>query len=93
MLFVLGSAVSVYFLFFRFVHSRGRTLNGESFSPPLRKSIDWKLALGSMLFGIGWGISGVCPGPALVHLAHLDTQISGFLATLFLGFEVQRRLD
>jgi hypothetical protein len=41
----------------------------ETWRVPNRKDIDWKLISGSVLFGVGWGLAGVCPGPAVVGLA------------------------
>jgi hypothetical protein len=47
--------------------------------------------IGSILFGLGWGIAGLCPGPALTLLAGLDKNIFVFLITMFCGFEIQKR--
>lgn len=39
----------------------------DSWELPTRKDVDWKLVVGSMLFGVGWGVSGLCPGPACMY--------------------------
>lgn len=93
LIFVLGSAVPVYFILFQFLRRRGKTLNGARFAQPAPRPVDKKLVAGSMIFGIGWGIAGICPGPALVHMAFLDMNFAAFLLALFAGFELQRRLS
>lgn len=92
LIFVLGSAVLVYFVSFIFLRRRQRTLNGTRFEHPTPRPVDRKLILGSALFGIGWGIAGLCPGPALVHIAFLELNFAAFLLAMFAGFELQRRL-
>jgi len=91
--FVLGSAVPVYFIFFMILRKKKHTLNGTVFnSPPIRK-INKRLVVGSVIFGIGWGISGICPGPALTHLAFIDIPFVVFIATMILGFEIEKRIQ
>ena len=93
LIFVMGSALIVYYFAFLFLKRRRLTLSGLPFSKPIRKNIDWKLIVGSALFGIGWGISGFCPGPALVHIAQLDKNFALFIAAMLMGFEAQKRMD
>jgi uncharacterized membrane protein YedE/YeeE len=50
-----------------------------------RKDIDARLIIGAILFGAGWGLLGVCPGPAIVNIATFDTQIFVFLISMFAG--------
>jgi uncharacterized membrane protein YedE/YeeE len=92
LIFVLGSAVPVYLVAFLYLRRRQRTLNGTEFKHPAARPIDKKLVVGAILFGVGWGIAGICPGPALVHVAFLDTNFVIFIATMIAGFELQRRL-
>jgi uncharacterized protein len=93
LLFVLGAATPVYGLFFFFIRRRGRHLLGGDFPKPPARGLDKKLILGSVIFGVGWGLIGLCPGPALVRLAWIDLNTIGFLVTMYLGFEVQRKLS
>ncbi len=93
LIFVLGSAVPVYFILFLFLRRRGKTLNGTRFAYPAPRPVDKKLVLGSALFGIGWGIAGICPGPALVHIAFLEKNFAIFIFAMLAGFELQRRLS
>jgi uncharacterized membrane protein YedE/YeeE len=68
LLFVLGGAVGVTVIAFRFVLRLPHPLYAEKFELPTRKNIDRKLILGAVIFGVGWGIAGYCPGPGLTAL-------------------------
>ena len=65
LLFVLSGAVGVTIITFRFVLRLSQPIFGEKFYLPTRKDIDLPLILGAAIFGIGWGIAGYCPGPAI----------------------------
>lgn len=93
LLFVLGSAAPVYMLFFFLLKKRKKTFVGSVFANPAPRAADKKLILGSAIFGLGWGIIGICPGPALVHLSFLDINFAIFIAMMFLGFDLQRRFS
>ena len=69
LLFVLGGAVSVTVIAFRFVLRLPQPIWGDKFYLPTRKDIDRSLILGAAIFGIGWGIAGYCPGPGITALA------------------------
>lgn len=63
--FVMGGAVLVTLISFRFVLQRPHPIFSEKFYLPTRQDIDRTLLIGAGLFGIGWGIAGYCPGPAI----------------------------
>ena len=69
LMFVLAGAVSVTLLAFRLVLRRPRPVLAEGFQLPATNAIDRPLLAGAALFGIGWGLAGYCPGPALVSIA------------------------
>lgn len=92
LIFILGAAVPVYCVAFFIIRRRQKTLNGVSFGHPAPRPIDKKLIFGSIIFGIGWGIAGTCPGPALIHLAYPETNFVIFVVMMFAGFELQGRL-
>ena len=71
---------------------RGRTSCGDALQVPTNTRIDMRLLLGSVLFGIGWGIAGYCPGPALANLAHASTDAIVFVAALLAGSQLARLL-
>ena len=90
---VLGGAVSVAFMAFRWVLRQSRPLFSEGFQIPTRH--DWlnlPLLGGSALFGIGWGISGYCPGPAIAQLAAPNAETWVFLPALIIGAILARAL-
>lgn len=62
-----------------------RPLLTQEFSHPEKTSVDTSLILGSSLFGIGWGLSGVCPGPAVVNVASLNSGFLGFFVAMLAG--------
>lgn len=82
--FVLGGAVGVTIISFRFILPLKHPLLDEKFYLPTRNDIDGKLILGAVIFGIGWGISGFCPGPAVVSLASLSLNAFIFMLA-FIG--------
>jgi len=63
--FVMGGAVLVTIISFRFVLKRSHPIFGNRFYLPTRKDIDRNLLIGAGFFGVGWGIAGYCPGPAI----------------------------
>lgn len=66
LLFVMAGAVGVTSVTFPWVLRRRQPMVETEFRLPTRSAVDWALLVGSALFGIGWGLSGYCPGPALV---------------------------
>lgn len=68
LLFVLGGAVGVTLIAFRFVLRLPHPFFDNQFYLPTQKQIDIPLVVGAAIFGIGWGISGYCPGPSLTAL-------------------------
>ncbi len=68
LLFVLGGAVGVTLITFRFVLRLPQPIFSSKFYLPTRKDIDLLLILGAAIFGIGWGIAGYCPGPGITAL-------------------------
>ena len=63
--FVMAGAVAVSFVAFRVARTRHTPLLGDTFRLPTRRDIDAPLVVGALLFGVGWGLAGLCPGPAI----------------------------
>ncbi len=82
---VMFGAVTVHFFAYRIVALQGSPLFSVTFSLPTRRDVDARLVLGAALFGIGWGLSGLCPGPALVALGGGSATALVFAAAMTLG--------
>jgi uncharacterized protein len=85
LIFVMLAAVVVTFLGYRLVLRRERPVLAERFSLPTAKEIDAKVIAGPALFGIGWGLSGFCPGPAITSLALLAKGTLVFVSAMLIG--------
>ena len=84
--FVLGGAVVVFFVAWRFSAGRARPLFAEAFSWPKRTAIlDSRLLGGSAVFGVGWGLVGFCPGPGFSSLAYLRPESVVFVVAMLAG--------
>ncbi|MEL6248819.1 MAG: DUF6691 family protein [Cyanobacteria bacterium J06648_16] len=90
LLFVLGGAVGVTAIAFRFVLRRSVPLFNGKFHLPARTDIDGPLVAGAALFGIGWGIAGYCPGPGISALVIGSWNPVVFLAAMVAGMAVYR---
>lgn len=91
LMFVLAGAVGVTVVAFRFVLARRRPLLAERFELPTATAIDRRLVVGAAIFGIGWGIAGYCPGPAIASLASADVGVIVFVVAMIAGGLLARR--
>lgn len=82
---VMAGAVAVGAVAFAFMRTKTRSLLGAPVLLPDRGTIDGRLVLGSLLFGVGWGLSGICPGPALVLAGTGSAKGLAFLAAMLAG--------
>lgn len=93
LLWVMGGAVTVSAIAFAAAKRQKRSWLGAPMQIPVSTQIDRRLLLGSLLFGIGWGIAGICPGPALVLVGSGNLDAIIFLAAMLLGmgiFEIKQ---
>ena len=91
---VMGGAIGVGLLAFRLARKRSQALLGGPMQLPTARQIDRRLMLGGLTFGVGWGLAGFCPGPALASLATGGSKPLIFTAAMLLGmviFEVLER--
>ena len=77
---VMAGAILISFIPFQLASRTPRALLGEPMRLPSARDIDRRLVLGSLVFGVGWGLAGYCPGPALVSLA-----LGGYKPLVFVG--------
>ena len=82
---VMAGAIVVASTAFAIAARRTRTLIGDEMKLPFARQIDLPLIGGSMLFGIGWGLAGFCPGPALAALASASPGVILFVVAMILG--------
>jgi uncharacterized membrane protein YedE/YeeE len=85
---VMGGAILVGLFAFRLAGKRARAFLGGAMHLPQRRDVDNRLVGGSLLFGIGWGLAGFCPGPALVSFASGVDQAAVFVAAMLGGMLV-----
>lgn len=83
--FVMAGAIATAALPFVLLKKRGVSLLNHALHFPRPRKIDWRLLCGSALFGIGWGWSGICPGPAIVLLGIKASEAGIFVAAMLLG--------
>jgi uncharacterized membrane protein YedE/YeeE len=93
LVFVMGGAVVVYGIAYRLITSRKRPVLAAELPELGRLRIDKRLIAGSALFGIGWGLAGVCPGPALASLGAPAIGPIVFVAAMLFGTALVRRLS
>jgi uncharacterized membrane protein YedE/YeeE len=91
--FVMGGAVLVGLAAFAIAGRLGRSLLGEPMRLPTATAIDRRLVLGSLAFGVGWGLAGYCPGPALASLATGAVEPLIFAAAMLAGMGVFELLE
>jgi uncharacterized protein len=83
--FVMGGAILVGFFAFRLAGRRARNFLGGAMHLPASRDVDRGLVGGSLVFGIGWGLAGFCPGPALVALGSGQAKAAVFVAAMLAG--------
>ena len=86
--FVMGGAIAVGMVAFALAGRRTSSLLGAPMHLPSKRTIDRRLLLGSALFGLGWGIAGLCPGPALVSLGMGQLKGLVFVVAMLAGMGV-----
>ena len=82
---VMGGGLAVTLVSFRWVLNRPKPILAAEFSLPVRFDIDRKLVIGGVLFGLGWGVAGYCPGPAIAALSFGSAEPWLFVAAMLLG--------
>jgi uncharacterized membrane protein YedE/YeeE len=87
---VMAGAVAVSFVAFRVAGTRTASFLGEAFQIPPRRAIDAPLVVGAMLFGVGWGLAGLCPGPAITALVSGQRKAFLFLGAMLAGMLVYK---
>jgi hypothetical protein len=90
---VMGGAIAVALGPFAWARRRGRTLAGEPVDWPTARGVNARLLVGGLLFGIGWGLAGLCPGPAVVALAAGLADVWMFVLAMLAGLLLVDLID
>ncbi len=90
--FVMGGALLVSFITFAVVKTKNSSWFGGPLLLPKRNDIDARLVSGSVLFGIGWGISGFCPGPAIASVVQGGASALMFVGAMLVGMLVAKKI-
>ena len=90
---VMGGAIAVGLAAFTLAKKRTQSLLGLPMQLPTAKQIDWRLVGGSLSFGLGWGLAGICPGPALVLVGAGVSKGLIFVAAMLAGMAIFELLE
>lgn len=88
--FVMMGAIAVHAALYRVVRRRTSPLFDAKFHVPTRRDLDPKLLAGAALFGVGWGLGGFCPGPAVVSAMTGDRSVLLFVGAMLVGMVLHR---
>ncbi len=92
LLFVMASALAIHIVAWRVVKRLSAPRFGTRYPGPPSQTIDLRLVGGAVLFGLGWGLAGYCPGPAVVSIVSGATSSIVFVTTMVIGIVLARRL-
>lgn len=86
LLFVMGGALLVFMpAYFLLIKPQSKPINAEAFSLSTNKRIDNKLISGAAIFGLGWGLAGICPGPVISSVALGNSDVFVFILAMLFG--------
>ena len=92
--FVMMGALTVFGIgYFLFLKPRTHAINGEDMPLIPKGAIDRQLLVGASLFGIGWGLTGICPGPGIANLGSLNPDILVFVGVMTIGLIIGNKLQ
>lgn len=89
--FVMGGALAVFLPGFWLIKKRQAPVCDSNFHVPAKRSVDKKLVIGAIVFGLGWGLVGYCPGPAIAALTSGSSATAVFVLMMILGWFISRK--
>jgi uncharacterized membrane protein YedE/YeeE len=92
LIFVMIGAIMVAFVGFRLALKRGRPVLANSFKLPINRMLDRRILAGAAIFGVGWGLAGICPGPAFVDLGYGSLKAALFAVAMLVGMAAARAM-
>jgi uncharacterized membrane protein YedE/YeeE len=90
---VMGGAIGVHAITYRLILKRSSPILNSRFQLPTKKDIDKRLIIGAILFGLGWGWAGICPGPGLVSIVSGDLAFFYFIGSMLIGMKFFQLLE
>lgn len=90
---VMGGAILIHSVLFIFIKKRSSPIFDSKFHLPTRKDLDLRLLSGAAIFGLGWGWSGICPGPGLVGLVSGNFHFMIFVASMLVGMAIFKMVE
>lgn len=91
--FVMFGAISVHFISYKIIRKRNTPLFSSKWEIPEKTNVTPSLVVGSLIFGVGWGLGGYCPGPAITSLGSLDSRPFVFVASMLVGMLIFKLID
>ena len=85
---VMAGAIAVHAITYRLILKRPSPILVSKFQVPTRKDIDMRLIMGAILFGLGWGWAGICPGPGLVSVFSGNMAFIYFIGAMLVGMKL-----
>ncbi|ALE01442.1 YeeE/YedE family protein [Candidatus Thioglobus sp.] len=92
LIFVMGGGIITAGPFFYLMRNRQTSSLGNQIDLPKKQKLDKKIIIGASLFGVGWGLVGLCPGPAIAAIATFDPIIIVFLLSMAAGVLVKKNI-
>ena len=86
LMFVMIGAILIFSPLYFIFKRKSRPIFSKNFVVPLKTNIDKNLIVGAIMFGSGWGLAGLCPGPAISAISFLNTDVYLFVLFMFVGF-------
>ena len=86
LMFVMIGAILIFSPLYFIFKRKSRPIFSKNFVVPLKTNIDKNLIVGATMFGAGWGLAGLCPGPAISAISFLNTDVYLFVLFMFVGF-------
>lgn len=93
LVFVMMGAVVVHFVTYKLIRKRNSPLLSAQWHVPTKTEITPALILGAVIFGVGWGLAGFCPGPAVTSLASFEAKPAMFVASMLVGMFLFKAFD
>lgn len=93
LIFVMGGAVAVHFITYKLIRKRSSPLLATNWQVPTKAEITPTLILGAVLFGVGWGLGGFCPGPAMTSLMSFESRPVIFVVSMLVGMLLFKAVD